>query len=125
MHHHISVTAGNDFEFIIIGGKPGNRPSEVFKSSDEPLETLTDSNDFPYYFTNILGFNVDGKYHVIGGDKSGHSKSKKSSLMNQLFIFNGKSWIPEDKYLQTSRSHAAISKYLKTFRGLLKPSKGL
>ena len=105
------MTAVSDFEFIVVGGKPGNRPSEVFKSPDEPLETLTNSNDLPYSFTNILGFNLDGKYHVIGGDNSGDFKSKESSLMNQLFIFNGKSWIPEDKYLQTSRSHAAMSKY--------------
>ena len=102
------MTAGSDFEFIVVGGKPGSRPSEVFQSPDEPIETLTDSNDFPYSFTNILGFFHDGKYHVIGEDSSG------DSLMNQLFIFNEKSWIPEDKYLQISRSHAAISKYLET-----------
>ena len=99
------MTAESDFEFIVVGGKPGNRPSEVFKSPDEPIETLTDSNDLTYTLTNILGFYLDSKYHVIGEDNSG------DSLMNQLFIFNGDSWIPEDKYLQTSRSHAAISEY--------------
>ena len=88
-----------DSGFIIVGGKPGNRPSEVFKSPEEPLETLTDFNDFPHSTTNILGYNLDGKYHVIGQTE------------NQLFTYSGSSWIPEGLFLWRPRSHAAISKY--------------
>ena len=102
----ISISLGLSVDlqrYIIAGGKPGKRASEIFQNETAPLRSFNDN--FPNIITNSLGFLYNGKPSMVGG-------SNGSNLLDQILSFNHdtKNWEPQGIRIKHPRTLAAICK---------------
>ena len=102
----ISISLGLSVDlqrYIIAGGKPGKRASEIFQNETAPLRSFNDN--FPNIITNSLGFLYNGKPSMVTG-------SNGSNLLDQILSFNSesKNWEPQGIHIKHPRTLAAICK---------------